>query len=325
MATAMAPGIYASEETPPTIASSAMAYQWTVPDNSPLVSNILWADYPDIGTVEYGSSTTVLDEDEIFGVPVTVGQSFAELNELDVGQRFRLPLGPFSMWLEVHSIVDLFPTLYPETPYIIMDRDSLIYQFERVGYNDTSQQELWLSLTDPSQAEDVIASLPSEAIAGVTTIASVQSEFDADITSLGVIGLLYLSFLIGVTLSLISLITYLNLSAQARLPQFRVLLALGMPSSQITLMLILEQVLVFVTAVILGAFIGQFMVAQVLPPLAISAAGGSAVPPFRVQTDLALLGQYLLVLVIGIGLVLILQAIWLRRLSVGSNQRYEEE
>lgn len=319
------PGIFISEEAPPIDDAPIIAFQWPTPDNSSFISFFLWANYPEIGTIEVGSPTTVIEEDDIIGIPVTIGRSFAELNDLSIGQRFRLSLGSFALWLEVHSIVDLFPTLYPETPYIIIDRDSLLYQFERIGYREGLQEEFWLILNDPAQAEEVVSSLPSDAIANVTTIESVRSQFDTDITSLGVIGLLYLSFLIGVTLSLISLITYLNLSAQARLSQFRVLLAMGMPSTQLTLMLILEQMLVLITALILGALIGQFMVSQVLPPLAVSAAGGSAVPPFRVQTDLVLLAQYLLVIVAGIVLVLVLQAIWLRGLSLGSNQRYEEE
>lgn len=276
-------------------------------------------------TIQFGASS--VDDDDIVGVPVHVSQRFAELNELVLGQRFRLSLGQINVWFEVAGIADLFVTLYPDQSYMLVDRTTFAYSLRRTNTIDVEPNEIWVRLNDATRAEDLLNDdmLMSVNQSAIMTIDQQIQTYETDILSLGVIGLLYLSFLIGLVLSLVSLFTYIGLSVQSRISEFAVLRAMGLTGRGLVASIMIEQALVLCTAIVLGALIGQFLTTQVLPPLALNAAGGVVTPPLIVKTSLALIAQYGLMLVGVLALVMVISYYWVRRAATAQALRLTEE
>jgi ABC-type antimicrobial peptide transport system permease subunit len=106
--------------------------------------------------------------------------------------------------------------------------------------------------------------------------------------------------------------------------EFAVLRALGMTNTRMVLSIVAEQFFVLLSAIVLGAIIGQFLTMQVLPPLALSAAGGSVTPPFVLIVDFAAIAQYLLVIVGVLVIVLLFSSFWVRNTANAEALRVEE-
>ena len=100
---------------------------------------------------------------------------------------------------------------------------------------------------------------------------------------------------------------------------------LGFASSQLIASIALEQALVFVTAVLLGALLGYFLSERVLPTLAFNTSGTAITPPFIVQVETPVLLQYGLILLLVLALVLGGSLLLVRRMSLAQALRYSEE
>lgn len=311
---------------PETYGSTGQRVIWSQADRDP-VALIALLDYPPGPTVEIGGSE-VLTEEEINGFPALLSRSFAERNELAQGQRFRLSLGTLSIWFEVVDVVDLYPTLYQSEPYLVVDQATLQDLYRRLG-NTIPPNEIWLDLAEDVSSTEFAAELRADPadlpLADISRYEAIQRSYETDTLTLGVIGLLYLSFLVGLALSIVALFTYISLSVQSRLSEFAVLRALGQSSSRLIASIVLEQVFVLGTALLLGALIGQFLTLQVLPPLALSTAGGVATPPFIIRIDGLLLARYGLLIAAVLALVLTLTFIWIRRAAGSQALRLSEE
>ncbi|GAB4529021.1 MAG: hypothetical protein OHK0046_48570 [Anaerolineae bacterium] len=293
----------------------ALSFEWLTTRDTNFSLGLMF-DYPELVTEEVT-------------IPVVASARFAEINNLTEGQLFRLFVSQTPLWFQMEAIVDYYPTLYDnQQPYLIVDRDLLHYALERrpVPAATRAVDELWLRLEPGVNA----ASFADEntrdpAITAVVMLEDTLQDYRADLLPLGLIGLLFLSFLIGLALSIVSLLTYIGLAVQTRRSELAVLRALGLPSWRITLSVAVEQILVMLTAVALGVLIGVLLSNQVLPTLSIDTSGGALVPPFIVQTDSIALLQYGLILLAVFITVLVVAAGLIRRLGTAQNLRMSEE
>jgi hypothetical protein len=330
---AAAPVEYAiNPEVPESYGSEAIVMEWFGGDfNTDGSSFSLLLEYPETGsvTVAGGDENTSLSEDEIIGIPALVSRSFAELNEFAEGQRFSLFVNNVAPWFELSRQIEYYPTLYQDRPYIVTDIDLLNSSLGRGGNGFVNPNELWLRLRDGVDEAAFLASLQSSEdaplIKAIFGLEATLSGYETDVLSLGVIGLLYISFTVGLALSIVSLLTYISLTVQARMGEFAVLRAMGLTTSRMVWSIMIEQILVLFAAIILGAIIGQFLTSQVLPPLALSAAGGIVTPPFVLRLDFGTIAQYLLILLAVLLFVLLLSALWVRRTATAEALRLTED
>jgi ABC-type lipoprotein release transport system permease subunit len=300
---------------------TAMTIEYAQDAGSTAVFGIMLR-YPERTTVQNTRSHNLIPEETtIVGIPALVSRSFAEANELVVGQRFRLFFENLSPWFEVTNIIDYYPTLYQETPYIIVDRDVLLYTINRQPRPITLLTEVWVHGTDTA----VQATTSETAISEVMYTSDLLAQKRTDTLTLSIIGLLYLSFVIGMALSVVSLFTYVSLSVRARRAEFAVLQAMGYPRHSVFLMLVIEQSLVLLAALVLGAIISFFLSVQVLPPLIIGAAGGAVTPPTIVQYDVDGLLLFAISIVVVMGVVLLLSAGRVWRSSTMEALRFDGE
>lgn len=313
---------------PPLYTGDALSVAWQVGDaNTSLLS--LWLNYPERGTIDQQAFGITVPDEEIVGVPVLASRSLADLNELVQDQRFSLYVDPLSIWFEVRDVIDLYPTAYPETPYLVVDYQVLNYVLQRAAAMSLPTNEIWVRLHPDADSEtiidEIVASAPEGLIEDVQSVAATLETYASDVQSLGIIGLLYISFAVGLVLSAVGLFTYIALSVQARIGEFAVLRALGLPVSRLVWLVVREQILIMGVAILLGIIIGQFLTMQVLPPLALSAAGGRVTPPYIIQLDLMLLIPFFGLLILVLVGILALSAIWMRRAADAQALRFSEE
>ncbi|QPC81387.1 ABC transporter permease [Phototrophicus methaneseepsis] len=322
----------AAEYLPPSLEGQAgegqaMTVHWS---DSESTAFALLLDYPELTTIHVagGPAGEEVPDEEIVGLPVYVSRSFYDLNELNIGQRFTLLVDQFSPWFTVVDVVDMYPTLYQDTPYVVVDKALLDYTAGRIAVQ-FPPNELWLRLQEGVESgqfvEVMLAALPEGQSVEVMTLDEVLAQQQADIQSQGIVGLLFISFMVGLTLSIISLFTYISLTTQTRLAQFAVLRAMGLSTTRIVGILIREQALVLVIALALGAVIGQFLTIQVLPPLTLSAAGGALTPVYILKLDMGLLARFLLGLIGVLAVVLLLSAYWVQRAASAEALRRPDE
>jgi hypothetical protein len=332
---AAAPGEYAiNPDIPEVYGAEGIVMEWlgdSFTNNNNGSSFSLLLEYPESAsiTIAGGDTGQALEEDDIVGIPALVSRSFIELNEFTEGQRFSLFVNNVAPWFELSRSIEYYPTLYQERPYLVVDRALLNYTLIRGVNSRINPNELWLRLGNGVDEAAFIASVQNSADAPlIKEIFGLEATLDAyetDVLSLGVIGLLYISFTVGLVLSIVSLLNYISLTVQARIGEFAVLRAMGLTTSRMVWSIMIEQFLVLFAAVILGALIGQFLTSQVLPPLALSAAGGIVTPPFALRLDVATIVQYLLILLAVLLVVLLLSALWVRRTATAEALRLTED
>lgn len=288
--------------------------------------------YPELTTVSTNArstATTTDDEDDIVGMPVLVSRSLAEINELTLDQRFNLVVNNVSPWFSVSNIVDYYPTLFQERPYIIVDSNLFNYTMSRAINQPINPNELWLDLAPNADESEFLFDLrlsdDAPLFAEIISLEDSLSAYESDVLSLGVIGLLFISFIIGVALSVVSLVTYISLTVKSRLGEFAVLRALGLTTTRMIFSILLEQALVLISAIILGAILGQYLTLQILEPLALSAAGGMVTPPFTLIIDYLAIAQYLFIILMFLGVVLFITAYTVRWTATADALRLSEE
>jgi hypothetical protein len=335
---ALGPTTYTvTENVPQEYGSTGLQFEWDELQTFNAITNFsLLIDFPEAVTVSISErrnqrsseGSQEIDDANIVGIPALVSQSFVELNQFAEGQRFTLVVNNITPWFEAGRIVNYFPTLYQERPFVVVDAAILNYALDRATGFSTKPNELWIQLADSVDERAFVEALRQGDDAPLfdTVISTVETldTYETDVLALGVIGLLFLSFVIGLSLSVVSLFTYISLTVQSRMGEFAVLRALGMTNTRMVLSIVAEQFFVLVSAIVLGAVIGQFLTMQVLPPLALSAAGGSVTPPFVLIVDFVVIAQYLLVIIGVLIIVLGLSSIWVRNTANADALRVEE-
>ncbi len=221
------------------------------------------------------------------GIPALISDTYAERENLNEGQLFNLVIDRTSMWLEVAEITRYYPTLYAEeSDFIVVDLQSVLNQLSYRPGSFIQPNELWIDLNDDAEVENFLLQFENRfdqtRIIEVKTLEQTIRELETDLLSLGLLGLLFLSTLIGAILSIISLITYTGISVQDRRTEFTVLRAMGMSARDISIQLALEQVFVVTIALILGIGVGLLLAFQVLPVLAQNTGQSGLTLPYTI-------------------------------------------
>jgi ABC-type antimicrobial peptide transport system permease subunit len=188
---------------------------------------------------------------------------------------------------------------------------------------------VWINTTAIADTEAVLAEVtPADRTVAVTTALTLPGELvnlQTDPLSLGLLGLMILAFIIAMTLSIVGLLTYAALTANARRSEFGVLRALGLSSPRLIGQLAVEQGFVILLGVALGGVLGAILSSQVVPRLALDTASRNITPPFIVQVEASALLQYAALIGIVLLIVLLFSLLLVRGLSISRTLRLGEE
>lgn len=264
-------------------------------------------------------------------VPVIASSRLATLNGLLTGTTFQagMIVGA-NPWFQLVDTVEFYPTLNPDTKlFLVADQRSLLYVLNRRPGAIMHPSEVWLRLQPGHSPETVLDAIALRTDPNIVwsgrAVEQVRDDLDADLLQSGLIGLLYMAFAVALTLSVISLVSYIALTARQRRTDFGVLQAIGLSARGLVASIVLEQVMVMVVGLSLGALLGSVMSERVLPTLAFGTSGETITPPFEIQVEVRALLQYGAFLLVVLAVTFAASLILVRRLSLAELLRFGEE
>jgi len=179
--------------------------------------------------------------------------------------------------------------------------------------------EYWLSLEDGIKAFDLYQAAednPYTTITSLETYGQDLSFAQSDALLQGANGALTMGFLMTALITLIGILLYWLMSVQARELQFGILRAMGLTQGQIMQLLLWEQGLLCLSALLAGLCIGGVAGSLYIPMLQMVSSAKDQCPPFHVfrsrQDYLRLYAMMALLIASGLALLTVL----LRRLKI---------
>ncbi|MBN1680277.1 MAG: ABC transporter permease [Anaerolineae bacterium] len=314
----------------PTERDDAVYFSWDQDAQRTIVGGLL--NYPDLGPIDAVVSRRVQEENGLtFGLDAT---PFSLLNIGGINPEFRAV-----------QVTEYYPSLFNRAPsdavpkgdsFMVVDVRELMYRINRRPSATVYPDEVWLRFgenVDVQSENEVSAflrqfdSAESEGVVilSKTTLADELGKLRTNPLGLGLLGLMYLAFIMALALSVVGLLTYAGLTAQSRRTEFGVLRALGLSSLRVVGGLALEQLFVMAIGVSLGAVLGWLLSSQVVPTLALGATGESVIPPFVMRVEVQRLLEYGAMMVAMLGLVLASSLLLVRQLSLARTLRLGEE
>ena len=193
------------------------------------------------------------------------------------GQR---PVGAY-----VYGFIDYWPTYNPFDRVAGRPRHFIVANLQYLHNTTTIEPyDVWIRKETAGSGTEIVNALEDRRISLTR-----YSDTDAEITQLrndpilqGTNGTLSLGFLVTMAVSALGFVIYWVVSLSRRTLQFGVLRAMGLSRTEVTVMLLIEQILITGTAVVLGIAIGNIAAILYVPLLQLTATAAEQVPPFRI-------------------------------------------
>jgi hypothetical protein len=271
---------------------------------------------------------------------VLISPNLAALLHLKVGDHFTLAPSEdifATPSFVVGAIVSEFPTLYPnDVPGGFLVADASDYMnalWARGMFDKPSPNEFWLRTSaDPAKHAQLLNELTTAHFPNLTDVVSlpeVRETTSANPISAGMRGLLLVGALTAAILAVLGCIAQSALASRQRAEQFAVLRTLGMPSRQITGLLLGEQLVVYAFGLAGGTILGLLLVTATLPFLQFSDSavnvGELGVPPYLLVFNLPDVALFYAALVAAFALALAIGGRFASRLGLGSTLRLGED
>ena len=258
-----------------------------------------------------------------------ISRSFADSMSLAPGDLFTFTpeiSGQNFVHCIVGAVVENFPTMYPDgSPgYVIMNLTDLVTAFASLP-NGSSQfngpNEFWLRTTaspETSAAINNLVSNPDLFIRGVTDRTALLRGYRDDPLATGMTGLLIAGVFLALALAILGTFVQADANVSERFVQFSVLRTLGVGRSELTGILLREQVLMYAVGIIGGTLFGALMATATLPLLVFGSAVADAstigVPPYQLTIQ-----PLTVVVLYGVlSLAFVLALIWQRMVTLRS-------
>lgn len=204
-----------------------------------------------------------------------------------------LTLGEASIPVQIREIVEMFPTLDPDAPFLILNFEHLN---EMARMLDAPfgrwPSELWAALDGSLEEQEALRALlqSSEAPLRMGPGALLREERLENVRSDPTLrasgsGILTAAFAAVLVLAMIGFVVTLVLGARARTVEFAVLRAIGSSASQVLRSMMLEWGVVLAIGTAIGVLLGRRIAAVMLSFLDVTERGARVVPPFIVETD----------------------------------------
>lgn len=218
-------------------------------------------------------------------VPVLVSERWPAQNSPPPGTRLTLEMGTVDPAVVVAGVVDRFPSLSPDLPFIVIDLPAL-----RQVMGDLPVRTTTLYLQSPPEASDRIEESLREmyALAGLRSRHRVVDDLAGDPFALWVDRGLAVVLYLGVGFAAIAAVSLLTVTAARRRRDLGYLRTLGLEASQATAITIWELMPMVVLATAVGALTGAIVSRLLAPALDIESFTGGLFPAQIVVEPLTL-------------------------------------
>lgn len=211
-------------------------------------------------------------------LPALVSPRFLEASELSVGDIVNANVREQALLFEIKGVVRYFPSMYEEKDagFLITSQEALLF---RLGNNtplSINPNEIWLDMAPGAGLADI----PTNEATQIWDTETLRQAMKADPLALGLRSITFLGYLLTTLLSIIGFATHFTLSVRQRSTSFGILRAMGMSPGQLYGSLALEQSLIILTGLGLGALLGAVLNQIVIPGLPITLADQIPIPPF---------------------------------------------
>ena len=228
-------------------------------------------------------------------VPVLVSESFLGITGLKVGGNGLITFEDLTIPYVIRGSYLRFPTLMEQDgPSIIFNLDHLLAWANALRGSAATigaVNEIWIDVSSGANheviAEALIASGLSQVIDQSQLLFSIEKN---PLIAASGAGILVISFAAILILVAAALIVSLFMSIRRRRIEFAVLRAIGLNKNQIIGSLFVEYMLVALVGIIVGAGSGLILGNQMLSFLEFTETGLRVEPPFILQTDWAIVG-----------------------------------
>ncbi len=274
-------------------------------DGTDAASGSRFAEWRWSGTITPGTQVFALNDPAVPLGAIMNPAAMAAFGTTDGGVAM-LVLNGVQVPVLVHGSAQLFPTLDPSRPFVVLNDSQLQSIAGTVGAPLLRHpNELWLRFHESASIEDRRATLralelpdaPLRIKSNPLLQASMLDDTNADPTLQAAgSGILSVAFIAVLGLSAVGVVVTLVLSARARAVEFAVLRAVGASGAQILRGLLIEWGIVLIAGAAVGLVLGRTVAALMLRFLEVTERGERVVPPFIVHTDWIALG-------VGVGLL----------------------
>ena len=221
-------------------------------------------------------------------------------------------LGDIVVPLSVRAVVEMFPTLDPEGPFIVLNFEHVRELAALVNARRfRAPNELWIGTDAPLERQvELVEFLQTRQSPSLVTH-QVQhqdaqlevAQADPTLRASGT-GILTAAFSAVLGLSMLGFVVTLALGARNRVLEFAVLRAVGSSPLQILRSMVLEWGVVLAIGSTIGVLLGQRVATVMLSFLDVTEEGKKVVPPFTLETDWRTLG-------LGVGVLVAVAAVGL--------------
>lgn len=209
-----------------------------------------------------------------------------------------VPGNPGGIQVVVYAAIDYFPTYNPNS-YVGRNPVSLVVANLTYLQQEMKLQpyKVWLRKAEGVTSQEVYDELEAAGI-NITTLSDTTVELvklKNDAVVQGTNGFFTLSFLVTMLITFIGFFIYWILAIQARRLQFGILRSMGMSKGSVMMVLLWEQILVSVTAVLAGIGLGTLTAELYAPFLECGVSASEQILPYIVVGDK---GDYLRIILI---------------------------
>ena len=212
---------------------------------------------------------------------VLVSRSFIEETGLQVGNELFLVVEGVSRPIRftIAGVLSYFPTLYPEDGHFFVGNLDHIYR--TIG---NRPYDIWMRLDSAATPAKILETLRARGfiITGATDSRWETAVWRTDPQRTALFGILSLGFVVAIVISGLGFLLHALFALRLRILQFGLLRAIGLSTSQITAVVVVEKLFLVLLAAVGGTLIGALTAALFVPLLQIGTAVQGSTPPFVV-------------------------------------------
>jgi len=258
-------------------------------------------------------------------VPVLASSSFMDRSAYRVGDLLTVSVLERRLEVELAGVVDYFPTLDPtQSAFLVgsIDQLWLALNVDRLGANE-QVNELWVG-AEWGSADAAAGALRRSGLPYLTIVdrEELLASARADpLVSAGWQALLAIAFFTALAVSVVGFIGHVLAALPVRRAELALLTSVGLSARQFIGLVLLEQTLVIVPPLAIGAFAGGAIGATIMTYLGAAGEGIKLVPPMVLAVDWGTLAAMFgtIGVVFCVATCLVLLALW-RSVRGGSVQ-----